>query len=208
MAVRDNEVINLNTDEEIKKVLDLLGLTGDTGGTATAGTTMAKLNELLKELDGIKKINSSADIRTESTYDAKGGTNKTLFSVAGSGNIYLIYFKPSQSSTAKIEINIDGKKTVFDFKDINTQKNSTFYISALSMMFPQEYGAGKGISIFPFRQTKEYMGYDIKNFESSSLNFFYTNNYICLLTNPLHFDSLFEIKATYSTVSCGYYYSE
>lgn len=49
MAVKDNEMVNLNTDEEIKKVLDLLGLTGDTGGSATAGTAMAKLNELLSK---------------------------------------------------------------------------------------------------------------------------------------------------------------
>lgn len=192
----------------VSEVLDRIGTTSDTGGTAAAGTAMAKLNELQKELNGIKKINSSADIRIESVYDTKGGTNKTLFSVSGSGNIHLIYFKPSQSSTAKIEINLDGKKTVFDLKDINTQKQTSFYISTLSMMFPQEYRANGGISIFPLRQIKEYPSYDITNFESSSLDFYYNDNYICLLTNPLHFDSLFEIKATYSYVGCGYYYSE
>ena len=73
MAVRDNEVINLNTDEEIKKVLDLLGLTGDTGGTATAGTAMAKLNRLLSWFDIGVTAKAVKSVQYQSYFGKSGG---------------------------------------------------------------------------------------------------------------------------------------
>lgn len=41
---RDIEMINQNTDAEVAKVTALIGATNNTGGSATAGTAMAKLN--------------------------------------------------------------------------------------------------------------------------------------------------------------------
>lgn len=51
MSVRDNQMINQNTDEEMEKLAALLGGTADDGGTPDAGTLMAKLNALLEAFE-------------------------------------------------------------------------------------------------------------------------------------------------------------
>lgn len=52
---RDYEIINGNTDAQAAKLLALLGSTDDSGGTATAGTAMAKLNAIFTKLDPIQQ---------------------------------------------------------------------------------------------------------------------------------------------------------
>lgn len=69
MSVRDNQIINENTDAGIARVLamlgtaegsesilEILGQTADTGGSATAGTAMAKLNALFSNHQCIRHI--------------------------------------------------------------------------------------------------------------------------------------------------------
>lgn len=51
MSVRDNQMINQNTDAEMEKLAALLGGTADDGGTPDAGTLMAKLNALLEAFE-------------------------------------------------------------------------------------------------------------------------------------------------------------
>lgn len=119
MSVRDNEVINLNTDEEIKKVLDLLGLTGDTGGSAAAGTAMAKLNELQKKLTAIENTSpflSTAKLKYEKiVFDSQRGEVSTV-RMTGKKRVHgVVFYCSTPNNFAYFEgnfsVNIDGKVT-------------------------------------------------------------------------------------------------
>lgn len=61
---RDIEMINQNTDAEVAKVTALLGATGDTGGSATAGSIMAKLNAIFTNASNAAGYANSAKANT------------------------------------------------------------------------------------------------------------------------------------------------
>ena len=156
MSVRDNEVINLNTDEEIKKVLDLLGLTGDTGGSATAGTAMAKLNELQKQVAQTGHIITTQDkVNFKFAYGQSSGKNLKPLSVQGKGKLFygeLIQTNLKSNDDGLMVVKVDGKAiitlrtTVPSDRSMQTKISmhnismSESYNSSLSYIFIQDSG--------------------------------------------------------------------
>ena len=84
----------------VSEVLNRMGLTTDTGGSATAGTLMAKVNELINRpisLYTVTSDNKQKDLATESqTYSRPGGR--------GSGNIIGLFF-PEYDGSVKVKVN-------------------------------------------------------------------------------------------------------
>lgn len=102
----------------VKKLGEIIGTTGDMGGTATAGTLMAKVNEIIgktaKEKTAeeiLEKIKNTVDNR-EFLHVTTETVTATPISIQGKGRIY--YAKISQalrgatSTTPEMQIIIDG----------------------------------------------------------------------------------------------------
>ena len=75
---RDLEIINGNTDAQAAKVTALLGATGDTGGSASAGSIMAKLNAIFTNA-----ANAAGYAKTNNTASKTGILSQKLAYVIG-----------------------------------------------------------------------------------------------------------------------------
>ena len=98
----------------VAEVLERIGLTGDTGGSATVGTLMAKENAIFGKLtDGISV--ASVNHQTKEFTEFTGGiveieeSNQTLLSITGNGILILLLQSYTNSTGGKISVTIDGK---------------------------------------------------------------------------------------------------
>lgn len=62
-----------NTLANSNEILDLIGTTADTGGSATSGTLMAKMNNMLSNAGAVKSVQ-----RGNATFTSESTTNKTV----------------------------------------------------------------------------------------------------------------------------------
>lgn len=146
MAQVNIDIAKQITSDEINGKVDVLGATADTGGSATEGTVMGKLNNLIKsnEFTDIDLIKMSTNY-INATYTLLPLTETELLSVTGEGAITNIFVEAS-ASINYIKVYIDDELR-FDFSvksvsSINYRRlcfgriayNSSAYVDRISDM--------------------------------------------------------------------------
>jgi len=126
MSVRDNQMINQNTDDEAQKISALIGTTKNTGGSATAGTLMGKLNAIISKVNGsgTMKVSCVKSIQTiEATIPEDETTLNVTISAVDVNKTVINHLGSIENAYSSNAYEDDGLSAVWDTKI--TLKNST-----------------------------------------------------------------------------------
>ena len=140
MSVRDNQMINQNTDEEMAKLAALLGGTADDGGTPDAGTLMAKLNALLEAFEAGVTANVVKSIQQGSvTIGAEAKSANATISAVNTAKAVVLNNGAHANNTvgnrnySEIGLKLTNSTTVTAYKT-NTDSNQGGYTAYFTVL--------------------------------------------------------------------------
>lgn len=99
----------------VKKLGEIIGTTTDTGGTATAGTLMAKVNAILNTVvNGVKvsgevTIKETAQTKKFTEFVLSHGLRGEKYSITGTGRATIL----CTNSSGEVGITVDGVEQTF-----------------------------------------------------------------------------------------------
>ncbi len=202
----------------------LIGATGNTGGTTSAGTAMAKLNAILSKVNtGVSASVRGTCIKEATHYRgsnliAAGSTfSKTIVNVTGSGTFVWAstlgdaYNYNDTGSYFYMKVTIDGTVQFFiEYHNITSGTASYYHImsilphtSGLIMDYTQPIFAvggsltSRGSSISGSPYYNQYMFTKSSNKQiitESNGNTSYTYGSRCFLDNPIRFNSSLKVE--------------
>lgn len=126
----------------VKKLSEIIGTTGDTGGTATAGTLMAKVNEIIgkaaKEKTAKEILEEFGNFDTLLTSVSPGSAKTTtVLSVTGKGKLHRLFASDygNNSGNMVITIIVDGVSYKVTVGVSNSPKYRRLLVCKQSDMF-------------------------------------------------------------------------
>lgn len=210
-----SEVSAINTaldsvaqESSVQDIIDSIGATTDTGGSATAGTLMAKMNNMLSNNNLlIPAIMGHPDYTTYANYIENRSTVSlpyTIFSVSGDGYFSGVagFFKTvaSVSHNVAVQIIIDGETVYTSTMNANqtSDENCSFGVVNNNYLITSDGYASFGeIEISAYNDALMFFVPPIsdKNLRYSDYNYYFTNE--------IPFNESLEVKiiSTYGSPS-------